>query len=307
MNGSVPSVAIVVVTFQSAELVGACLDSVAAGCAGVRLTEVVVVDNASRDGTLDRAARGDLPVRAVQLGRNGGYAAGINAGVAALDLDALDAVLVLNPDIRMRPGAVAPLVRALAVPGRGLAVPRLVNPDGSLQPSLRRPPTVRRVLAEALLGGARAARLGTLAELVVDERVYARGGQAAWATGGAMLISARALREVGPWDESLLLYGEETDFALRAADRGFALWYEPASEMVHLSGDAYATSPALFALLAVNRVRVFGSRHGAAHTHAFRAALVTGLLLRAAAGRPTARAAVTALLRPRTRLRALPG
>ena len=192
---------------------------------------------------------------------------------------------MLNPDIRMRPGSVAPLVRALGEPGRGVAVPRLVNPDGSLQPSLRRRPTVARALAEAVVGGRRAARIGRLSELIFDERAYVNPGPAAWATGGAMLISAKTFQDVGPWDESLLLYGEETEFALRAAERGYQVWYEPASEMVHLSGDDYQRSGLLFALLSVNRVRVFGRFHGRVHTMAFHLAVTLGLVLRAAAGR----------------------
>lgn len=307
MERTEAGVAIVVVTYNSARQIEACLRSVAAGCDGLRLTDVVVVDNASADASLDVAARcSDLPLRLVQTGRNGGYAAGINAGIAAVGPD-VDAVLVLNPDIRLRPGSVAPLVAALGTPGRGVVVPRLVNPDGSLQPSLRRPPTLLRAVAEAVIGGTRASRLGALGELIVDEAEYARPRSAAWATGGAMLISTATLRAVGPWDESLLLYGEETEFALRAGAAGHGLWFEPASEMVHLSGDAYATSPMLFALLSVNRVTVFGRWHGRLHTLAYHAAVTGGLLLRAAAGRSTARAAVTALLRPARRLRALPG
>jgi N-acetylglucosaminyl-diphospho-decaprenol L-rhamnosyltransferase len=299
-------VAIVIVTYNSARQIEECLRSVPEGCGGVRLVAVVVVDNASADASLDVAARcSDLPLRLIQTGRNGGYAAGINAGVAAVGQD-VDAVLVLNPDIRLKAGSVAPLVAALG-PGRGVVVPRLVNPDGSLQPSLRRAPSVGRAMAEAVIGGTRASRLGPLGELIVDEAEYARPRSAAWATGGAMLISTATLRAVGPWDESLLLYGEETEFALRAGAAGHGLWFEPASEMIHLSGDAYATSPMLFALLSVNRVTVFGRWHGRLHTLAYRSALAAGLLLRAAAGRATARAALTALLRPGRRLRALPG
>lgn len=302
------NVAIVIVTYNSARQIEACLRSVPDGCGGVELVAVVVVDNASSDDSLAVAGRcTGLPLRLIQTGRNGGYAAGINAGVAALADEGVDAVLVLNPDIRLSSGSVAPLVAALGTPGRGVIVPRLVNPDGSLQPSLRRAPTVLRALTEAVVGGTRASRLGSLGELIVDGRAYESPGSACWATGGAMLISMATWRAVGAWDESLLLYGEETEFALRAAAAGHGLWFEPASEMMHLSGDAYATSPMLFALLSVNRVTVFGRWHGRLHTLAYHAAVAAGLLLRAAAGRPTARAAATALLRPARRLRALPG
>src|SRR5690606_7563486 len=102
-------VAVVIVTYNSAGVLGGCLDSLADGARGVELVDVVVADNASKDDSVAIAERAGPPVRVVQVGRNAGYAAAINAGVAALDLDALDGVYVLNPDCRLRPGSIAPL------------------------------------------------------------------------------------------------------------------------------------------------------------------------------------------------------
>ncbi|QUQ68412.1 glycosyl transferase family protein [Kutzneria sp. CA-103260] len=299
--------AIVVVTYNSAPVLGDCLRSLARGAEGVELTDVVVVDNASRDGTLDLAETfTDLPMRTVHMGRNAGYAAGINAGVNQLDLATLDSVLVINPDCRLAPGGLATLADVLTVPGRGIAVPRLVNPDGSLQPSLRRTPTVRRALVEAVIGGTRAGRIGKLGELVTDPREYERAAPAAWATGAAMLISVDALLQTGPWDESFLLYSEETEFALRAADLGWSLWYEPAAVVEHIGGDS-DTNPMLAALLAVNKVRLFRRRRGFMPALAYYIAVVLGESARAMAGRQTSRASVAALLRPSRRIQTLAG
>ncbi|MEV4473423.1 glycosyltransferase family 2 protein [Nonomuraea salmonea] len=299
-------VAIVIVTYNSAPVLGGCLDSLAAGAAGTRLAAVVVADNASKDDSLSLAEKAELPVRPVQVGRNAGYAAAINAGIAALDLAELDAVLVLNPDCRLRPGALAALRAALDRPGTGIAVPRLVGTDGVLHHSLRRTPAVRRALAEALIGGRLAARIGTLGEMVTDPERYERPGPADWATGAAMLLSVEAIRRIGPWDESFLLYSEETDYALRAGDAGWSLWYDPSAVVEHIGGEA-KTSPMLAALLTVNRVRLFRRRRGRVASAGFYLAVLLGEAMRAAAGRRTARASVVALLRPSRRLRALPG
>ncbi|MBB2909117.1 GT2 family glycosyltransferase [Streptosporangium becharense] len=298
-------IAIVIVTYNSADVIEGCLRSLAAGARGTRLADVVVADNASRDGTL-QLAEGvtGLPVRTVQLGRNAGYAAAVNAGVGALDLGGLDAVLVINPDCRLRPGALTPLAEALRRPGCGIAVPRLVNPDGSLQPSLRRTPTVGRALAEAVIGGGLAGRIGTLGELVTDPREYERPAPAAWATGAAMLVATGLIGEIGPWDESFLLYSEETEYALRAADRGWSLWYEPASVVEHIGGDS-GVNPTLAALLTVNKVRLFRRRRSGPASLAYFLAVVAGEAVRALAGRRTSRASVVALLRPSRRLRRL--
>ncbi|MEU9835240.1 glycosyltransferase family 2 protein [Streptosporangium sp. NPDC048047] len=314
MTSGAPRIAVVVVTYNSAEVLPGCLRSLAEGARGTNLARVVVADNASRDDSLRIAGEAtDLPIRTVQLGRNAGYAAAVNAGVAELaepaepaelDLAALDAVLVVNPDCRLRPGSLAPLAEALRRPGCGIAVPRLVNPDGSLQPSLRRTPTVRRALAEAVIGGGLAGRIGTLGELVTDPAEYERAGPAAWATGAAMLVSTDLIREIGPWDESFLLYSEETEFALRAADRGWTLWYEPSSVFEHIGGDS-GVNPTLAALLTVNRVRLFRRRRGPAAGSLFFTVVVLGEAVRALAGRRTARASVMALLLPSRRLRKL--
>jgi GT2 family glycosyltransferase len=297
---------VVIVTYNSADVLAGCLASLPAGATGVRLTDVVVADNASEDDSLRIAKEAaDLPVRTVQLGRNAGYAAGFNAGVEALA--GYDAVLLMNPDCRLRPGSIAVLAASLAGsngPRRGIVAPKLVNPDGSLQPTLRRMPTVRGALAEALLGGGRAGRTRGLGELVFDEQAHDTPGRPAWVTGCVLLMSAEALAETGPWDESFLLYSEETEFMFRAGDHGWTLWYEPAAVVEHIGGES-GTHPGLAALLVTNKVRLFRRRHGRLHATAYFLAVLLGESIRTLAGRRIARVSVTALLRPAKRISAL--
>jgi GT2 family glycosyltransferase len=299
-----PRIAIVLVTYNSAWVLEGCLQSLADGARGVTLTDIVVADNASTDDSVRIATESTVPAQIVRLESNAGYAAGFNAGVAVLDLCQVDAVLVLNPDCRLRPGCLAMLAATLREPDRGIAAPRLLNPDGSLQPTLRRMPTVGRALAEAVIGGERAGRIGTLGELVFDPAEHERAGRAAWVTGAAMLISTRCLTEVGPWDESFLLYSEETEFILRAADAGWSTWYEPQAVVEHIGGES-ATDPALAALAVVNKVRLFRRRRGEPAATAYYLTVLLGQAVRALAGGRTARAAVAALLRPSRRLRSL--
>lgn len=298
-----PRIGAIVITYNSADVLAECLRSLSE-TKDVQLSTIVVVDNASRDDsvTIARAAEQTLPVRTVETGRNAGYAAAINEGLAAMDLDQLDAVMVLNPDCSVRPDTLGLLWQAVQRPGFGIAAPRLVNPDGSLQPTLRRMPTVRRALAEAVLGKT-AGRAG-LGELVTDPESHSRPGPAAWATGAALLICVEAVRATGPWDESFLLYSEETDFILRASDLGWRLWYEPSAEVEHVGGES-ATNPTLNALLVVNKVKLFRRRHNAVVSAAYYGTVLLGESVRALTGRRTSRAAVQWLLRPSRRLRAL--
>lgn len=296
-------VAAVIVTYNSADILGDCLRSLAEQ--NPPPAAVIVADNASRDDTLAIAKNiPELPVRIVELGRNAGYAAAVNAGIEALTPACLDAVLILNPDCRVRPGALAALVSAQRQSGIGIVVPRLVNFDGTLQPSLRRRPTVGRALVEALLPGGIAGRLGPLAELITDPKVYERSGETAWATGAAMLLSVSALLDIGPWDESFLLYSEETEYCLRAADKGWRTWYESTAVFEHIGGDS-GTNPMLASMLTVNKVALFRRRNSRLHAAAYFAAVAVGEGIRAATGRPTSRASIAALLQPSRRVREL--
>ncbi|MCK2214725.1 glycosyltransferase family 2 protein [Actinomadura sp. ATCC 31491] len=284
--------AVVIVTYFSERVVGDCLRSLQAAGAGD--ARVLVVDNDSADATVERA-RAALPaVEVVRTGRNAGFAGGVNAGIAAAP--GCD-VLVLNPDIRLAPGAITALREALAVPGTGIAVPRLTAEDGTVHPSLRRRPTVLRALGEALLGGYRAGRVPALGELVVDPAAYERPGTADWATGAAWLVSRACLDALGPLDERYFLYSEETEYMLRAGDHGLAVRYEPRAVAVHLGGEQ-ATSSTLWALATANRVRLHRERHGRARALAMRGAVTLNEAVRALArrggpapgtGRPSAR------------------
>jgi GT2 family glycosyltransferase/glycosyltransferase involved in cell wall biosynthesis len=284
---------VVIVTYNSAAVLPACLDSLPDGLAEVPY-ELVVADNSSTDASPELVARLAPAAKVVALERNRGYAAGINAAIRAAAPS--DAVLVLNPDIRLGPGSVRPLLAALALPGTGIAVPRLVDVDGRLHYSLRREPTVLRALGEALLGGRRARRLGLLSEVVGRPASYERTRTSDWATGAAMLISRSCLEAVGPWDESFFLYSEETEFALRARDFRFALRYVPEAVFAHLGGKG-AADPWLWTLLTLNRVRLYRRRHGRTRAGAFLAAVAVNEALRAATGSATHQAALGALLR----------
>jgi N-acetylglucosaminyl-diphospho-decaprenol L-rhamnosyltransferase len=292
MTRPVPTVAVVVITWNSSALLPGLIESLTGGLAGLRY-QLVIADNASADDTIEMAARLAPDCTIVQTGRNAGYAAGFNAGLAAAGR--YDAALILNPDIRLTPGSVAALYAALSE-NVGIAVPRIRNEDGSLARSLRREPTIARAFGDAVLGQ-RAGRFAALGETVVDDAAYARPAAVDWATGAVMLMSARCLSACGAWDESFFLYSEETEFSLRARDRGFRTRYVPEAEVTHLGGES-RVSPRLWSLLQVNRVRLHRKRHTAAATALYWSAVMLRESSRAVLGHARSRAAVAALLRP---------
>jgi GT2 family glycosyltransferase len=179
----------------------------------------------------------------------------------------------------------------------GIAVPRLLDARGELIWSMRRAPSVLRAWADAVVGAERVGRIPALGEVVTDPGLYRAAGPTDWAEGSTQLISAACWRTVGEWDESFFLYSEETDFDLRAGDHGLITWYEPAAVAVHLEGGS-AGSPAQWSLLVVNRVRMFGRRHGRVRSGLFWAAAVAREGSRALLGKATSRAALRCLVDP---------
>ncbi len=273
---------IVIVTYNSAGVLGGLLNSVELGLAGVCNFEVVVVDNDSQDGSAALARTHPVGARVIETGRNGGYAAGINAAAATIAADR--ALLVLNPDIRLKRGSAAALVSRLQDDaGVGIVVPVMTEESGSLYYSLRREPSLATAWTEAVLGGTLATRLG-LSEIIGPSQLYQGGGCVDWATGAALAIAPKARAAVGDWDESFFLYSEEVDYMRRVRSAGLRVECVPAARVVHIGGER-EENPFLFSLLAANRIRDYSRSHSPLSTAFFRAAVVFGEALRAPRGR----------------------
>ena len=279
-------IAVVCVTYNAGDHVGAMLASVHRDDSD-REVPVIVIDNGSSDGTVEllRAASGIEVVEQTNVG----YAGGLNRGIAEAPTG--HDILVLNPDVILRPGALDRLSAVLqAQDDVAIAVPALFDTLGVLLPSLRRAPVWWRTLVEAVVGGSRAGRLGESFPPDVH-----RGLQDAdWATGAALLIRRDVVDEVGPWDESFFLYSEETEYCLRVRDAGYRLVCEPQATMVHVGGEL-GRNARLWALRAVNRVRL-QRRRSRTSAAALRAASVVFESRRALLGDAVSRAAIRALL-----------
>jgi len=289
------SVTIVVVTYNSEQLLPDFFSSLTGALDGLPAT-VVVSDNASVDGSLDLARDLWPDAVIVRSASNRGYAAAINAAVAA-DAASSDGVpiLVLNDDIRLSEGSVERLIEAIDSRDVGIAVPRLTDGDGALLRSLRREPSVGRAFGEAILGGERSGRNDWLGEIIQDANEYDVPTRSAWASGCAWMISRDCWDSVGEWDESLFLYAEDIDYALRAGDAGFALQLVPEARAVHLVGPSHENSR-LWAMSVWNRYRVYRRRNGPLKGAAFWLALLMNESIRCAAGRKIHCVGASALL-----------
>jgi GT2 family glycosyltransferase len=266
--------AVLVVTYNSADDVGPLLDSLHVAADGLSL-RTIVVDNGSTDGTVALLqARKD--VRCIVSETNLGYAGGINR--ARAEAGPCDALLIVNPDVVLAPGAIAALAAAVRAPGVGVAVPMILGRDGTIERSLRREPSLTRAIGDALLGARLRRRPGWLSEVVWNPRAYAGRHAVEWATGAAAMISAGCDAAVGRWDERYFLYSEEVDYAARVRRAGFRIEYTPTARVRHRAGGS-GSSPELVALMAVNRVRYVAHRGDGAAL--FRLVVTLGEILRA--------------------------
>lgn len=287
-----PRLAVVAVSYNSADQLPGMLDSLVQGLEGLDGCEVIIADNASADNSIAVARAHALSPTIVAMGRNAGYSAGINA---AADIIAPDTdMLILNPDVRLLPGAARRLQERLQLPEVGAAVPRILHTDGTLALSLRREPSLLTVWSDAIVGSSLAARLG-VGEIVGDTREYETGGAVEWATGAAIAVAARARSRVGRWDETFFLYSEEVDFMRRVRDDGLRVEMVPESQAIHIGGE-YHRNRRLSYLMTANRIRYYRRYNGALPATLFRLAVLCGSAARCVLG-PGHRAAFAAALR----------
>jgi len=287
-------VGVVIVTYNSAAVLPGLLRSLPDGLDKVRW-RLVVVDSGSSDESLDIARKSSLDAMCVNLKRNAGYAAGINAGIAAMP--EVTSVLILNADVRLSPGCVRELVRGLRQPGTGIAVPHLRDGRGMLNQSMRREPSIGREFLETVVGAHMLGRIWDVGILVADPEKYTVEQTTDWAEGSTQLISRECLDACGPWDESFFLFSEETDFGLRARDAGFATRYIPTASATHLEGGS-VDDPAKWALLCRNKIHLYRRRNGPIRWRLFYLCVLARESSRALTGRKTSAAAIQVLLRP---------
>lgn len=236
---SAADVDVVVVSYRNRELVLQTLQSLAALEAGPAVT-VTVVDNDSRDGTVEAIHAAHPDVLVVQQYRNTGFAHANNVGMA---LGTGRYVLVLNPDTHVAPDALRRLVDfADSHRDAGVVAPALRNPDGTDQRTARAFPTAaaglfgrRSVLTRLFPGNPWSARF-----LRGRERVGSEPFRVDWVSGAAMLVPRAVIEHVGGFDENFFLFWEDADWCRRMADAGYSVWCVPSAQVIHDEGGSRA-------------------------------------------------------------------
>jgi GT2 family glycosyltransferase len=202
--------------------------------------DLVVVDNGSRDGSIDDLLAAMPDVRVVRAPGNVGYARAANLGAAATRAPI---VAVLNPDTVLEPGTARSLCdRLVDEPRLGACGPRLRNLDGTDYPTGRTFPSIPVAVGHGLLGlwWARNPFTVRYRQLDADPSVPRLVD---WVSGAAIWLRRAALDQVGGWDERYFMYVEDTDLCWRLRRAGWDVAYEPSAVVVHAQGASASRHP----------------------------------------------------------------
>lgn len=290
------TVAVVLVNYCTRDLTVDCLTSLADEVADFPGSEVIVVDNASPDGSGAGiaeaiAANGWHWARLLAMPRNGGFSYGNNGAIREFLARSAQPsyIWLLNTDTIVRPGALRTLIEFMqAHPQAGGAGSRLEHMDSTRQASAFRFHSLVGEFDSCISLGvvSKLMRRWKIAPSLPDEPT-----QFDWLSGASLLVRTQVFREVGLMDEGYFLYYEETDFCRRAQRLGWSFWYLPQSRVVHLVGRSTGVTGvsnqrrrrAVFWF--ESRRRYFIKHHGVAYAVLADAALAAGTALEMVVGR----------------------
>lgn len=223
-------VSIVIVTHNSLHAVEECLESLRRHPPSGRY-EVIVIDNASEDGTPEAINERFDSVRVVANEENVGYSRGVNQGIR-LSTGAM--ILIINPDIVVTEQSIDRLLSFMAqTPDAGIAGAKLIYPDGRLQYSCRSFYTMQALLLRRTFLGRLFPRARALREHLLMDYDHESPRRVDWLIGACMMVRREAIERVGRMDERFFLYFEDIDWCYRMKNQGWSVYYVPDSLMIH--------------------------------------------------------------------------
>lgn len=223
-------VSVIIVTYNSRAVLGPCLESLKRQTL-FRQTEVLVVDNASSDGTPE-LIRTEYPwVELVRGSENVGYSRGVNLGIRRAQGDYL---LVLNPDTVVQEDSIAKLVDFMnGAPNAGIVGPKLIFHDGNLQYSCRRFYNWKVLVLRRTPLGKIFKNSKAVSDHLMQDFDHESTKDVDWILGACMMVRRKAVESVGLMDERFFLYFEDVDWCYRMRQKGWTVYYHPDSVVVH--------------------------------------------------------------------------
>jgi GT2 family glycosyltransferase len=270
-----PDVSLIVVSHNTRGHLERCLSELG------EAHEVIVVDTGSTDGTQDLVADRFPHARLLALAANPGYGAALNSGI---ELASGRHLVVMNDDTWPLPHAVERLVEfAEGEPSAGVVGPRLLNPDRTLQPTVRGFPTLWRLATEYLFLRWLAPRSRALNAFYGSGFDHSSRREADFVVGAVMLLRRQLLDEVGGFDASFFMFNEEVDLCYRARKAGWSVVFWPGAEFVHVGGaSTTAVWPRMYYREQLrSHVRFLAKHNGLREAERARRLLVVAMRIRA--------------------------
>lgn len=236
------TLSIIIVNYKSKGLLKQCLRGIYDAKLALDF-EVIVVDNASHDGSEVMVRRYFPQVHLIMAKENKGFGAGNNLGLAVAKGEY---ILILTPDVAVFPGAVEDLHRyILAHPQVGLVGPKLINPDGSIQSSAYLFPSFMMAIFRRTPFGKLPAAKRQLQRYLMRDWDHNDSRPVGWVLGACFLARADQLKKLQGFDEAFFLYVEDTDLCRRFWQIGAEVHYVHTAEMVHYHKRESAVNPGL--------------------------------------------------------------
>ena len=254
-----PDLSVVVLSWNTQELTRACLKTLLGREHGLDL-EVIVVDNASKDGSVEMVA-GEFPeALLVCNSENNGYAGGNNQGMARARAPY---VLLLNSDTEVNGDAFSRLLSFLRDhPDHGAVAPRLSNPDGSVQRACMTFPNLMVGLLYDSMWDRWRKRCAPVRRYFMEDFDHEHSRDVDQPPGAAFLVRREVIEQVGDFDENLWLFFNDVDLCKRITRAGWKIHYLAETEILHHGGSSTKKFPDFVRTWNLNRVRYYRKHHG---------------------------------------------
>lgn len=248
MSTELPMLSIIIVNWNTSELLQACIKSIKTHTQGVEY-ELIIADNGSSDHSVEAIKQSFAPditsgkIKLIANSENKGFAAAVNQGIAQVRGSY---ILLLNPDTYLVDNAFGRMLEFMdqiqpeQAKQTAIIGPKITYPDGTLQPSCRRFPTLASQLLILLKIHNIWPNLKPLRSYFMSDMDYSKTQEVDQVMGACFLIKKSALEQIGLFDEQFFIWFEEVDYCKRAKEKGFNVVYLATAHIVHYKGKSFS-------------------------------------------------------------------
>ena len=227
---------IIIINYNTKDLIVQCINSIPMGLGNTDILsyEIIVVDNASTDGSVEMIRSIFTTVKIIQNSVNKGYAYAVNRGIEAASGEYL---LILNSDIMFTNNCLLPLINYIKEnPRTGIVGPQLIYPNGILQRSYGSIPSLSQAFLDVFFIRFIWVQIKNLLKKRLGYNFDLNSKSVSYIDGASMFIRREVVQEIGYFDERFFFYAEDADFCFRAHKKKWDIMFIPQSQIIHRRG-----------------------------------------------------------------------